>query len=295
MNTTTRLLLQKPNSDPTTGDFVDVDVLNINADKIDAAISATVCTSATRPASPFQGQIILETDTGWVFVRSGTNWLQIPVGNAAGTHVILSGMELNLTRAAATDTLLYGQVTGDTVGRVLLRADGLLEIGPGGATARDVNLYRRAANHLGTDDSFQAGGFCSGAAAESIRTTASVGITTTETVIQSVTFNAISGASYMVSAVQHYQSSVLNDTVRIRLRWAAGASVTAAGAQLLTVLPNCDIAAKGQPITLHKLLTPGVTGQVTVGVTMVRDGGTGTITSSGQADRIENTLTVVGA
>ena len=293
MDTTARLLLQKPNSDPVLGDDVDIDILNANADKIDAVISATPCTFATRPASPFQGQIILETDTGKMYVRLGSSWIQVFAASASGLFLLSNG-EVNVTRAAATDTVLYGQVSGDSVGRIVIRADGQIQIGPGNA-ARDVNLYRRSLNHLGTDDSFQAGGYCSGAATESVRTTASAGITTTETVIQSVTFTAVSGAGYIVDALQHVQSTVANDTAMMRLRWAAGASVTSAGTLLLTILPNCDVAGKGQPWSMRKLLVPNVTGQVTVGVTLVRDGGTGTISSSGQANRIENTITVTGA
>lgn len=158
MDSTSRLVLLKPNSHPVTGDFVDISVINGNMDKLDGVVSATPCTSGTRPGSPFQGQIILETDTGKVFVRSGSNWLQIPVVNSAGTHLIFSGLELNLTRAASTDTVLYGQVVGDSVGRLLIQASGRIEIGPGGAGGRDVNLYRGGTNILQTDDSLVVGG-----------------------------------------------------------------------------------------------------------------------------------------
>jgi len=33
-----------------------------------------VCTSSTRPASPFEGQMIYETDTDKVLVWNGTDW-----------------------------------------------------------------------------------------------------------------------------------------------------------------------------------------------------------------------------
>jgi hypothetical protein len=36
-----------------------------------------VCTSSTRPASPFEGQVIYETDTNQVLVYSGTAWVMI--------------------------------------------------------------------------------------------------------------------------------------------------------------------------------------------------------------------------
>ncbi len=60
---TARLALFKPDGNPTTGDDVDVDDLNDNSDKIDAAAGFTICTSSTRPASPWDGQPIYETDT----------------------------------------------------------------------------------------------------------------------------------------------------------------------------------------------------------------------------------------
>lgn len=76
---TSRLGLTKPDPNPTTGDFVDVAVLNTDFDKIDAAISATVATSATRPSTPFDGQIIRETDTRRIMVRNATQGAWDPV------------------------------------------------------------------------------------------------------------------------------------------------------------------------------------------------------------------------
>ena len=69
---TTKLALSKPDG----VDLVDVAVLNGNFDKIDAASGATVCTSTTRPATPFNGQIIFETDTlnALVYRTSTTSW-----------------------------------------------------------------------------------------------------------------------------------------------------------------------------------------------------------------------------
>jgi len=53
----------KPDPDPGTGDFVDVSVINANMAKVDDAVGAFVCTSVTRPSSPWDGQIIREADT----------------------------------------------------------------------------------------------------------------------------------------------------------------------------------------------------------------------------------------
>ena len=46
------------------GEYVDVETdLAENFDKIDAAMNGTLCTSGTRPATPWTGQRIIETDT----------------------------------------------------------------------------------------------------------------------------------------------------------------------------------------------------------------------------------------
>lgn len=62
--TTTKLGLRKPDPNPTTGDFVDpANDLNNNWDKIDNAFGTAICTSTTRPSTPFVGQQAYETDT----------------------------------------------------------------------------------------------------------------------------------------------------------------------------------------------------------------------------------------
>ena len=70
--TTTKLALTKPDGT----DLVDIAVLNANADKIDTASGAFICTSTTRPASPWNGQLIFETDTlnALVYRTSSTSW-----------------------------------------------------------------------------------------------------------------------------------------------------------------------------------------------------------------------------
>ena len=39
-----------------------------------------VCTSSNRPATPFEGQMIYETDTDRVLVHNGTTWQVINYG-----------------------------------------------------------------------------------------------------------------------------------------------------------------------------------------------------------------------
>jgi hypothetical protein len=47
-------------------------------------IKPGVCTSSTRPAVPFEGQMIYETDTDKVLVYNGTDWKQTPTAATAG-------------------------------------------------------------------------------------------------------------------------------------------------------------------------------------------------------------------
>lgn len=67
---TTKLGLIKPDF----VDVVDITDLNTNADDIDAAVGFTICTSSTRPSTPWLGQSIFETDTESSFIWDGTVW-----------------------------------------------------------------------------------------------------------------------------------------------------------------------------------------------------------------------------
>lgn len=79
---TPRLGLAKPDPNPTTGDFLDVTVLNANADKLDTAAGAFPCTAGTRPGSPWHGMLIRETDTRRVLVWNATQGTWDPVNGA---------------------------------------------------------------------------------------------------------------------------------------------------------------------------------------------------------------------
>lgn len=130
---------------------------------------------------------------------------------------------------------------------------------------------------------------------EDERTTSSAAVTTTETVIQSCTFTSASTtARYRVTAIQSVQSTVLDDVIQVRLRWAAAGSVTTAGAQIFSTFPNADRAGKGVIVPLVKSFVPAVAGQVTVGVTIVRSIGTGSISSFGSAAQINSILVEKG-
>jgi hypothetical protein len=82
-------------------------------------IQPGVCTSSTRPATPFEGQAIFETDTDRMLIWNGTTWVipnapaQNPTGlelitptSVAGTGVALSGA--NVTYSATTSISVNG-------------------------------------------------------------------------------------------------------------------------------------------------------------------------------------------
>ena len=81
---TTKLALVKPDGT----DLVDIAVLNANADKIDTAAGAFICTSTTRPTSPWNGQVIFETNTlnQYVWLSSTSTWARLG-STPAGTVV----------------------------------------------------------------------------------------------------------------------------------------------------------------------------------------------------------------
>jgi hypothetical protein len=81
---TSKLALAKPrggSSGSTPAEQVDIDVLNGNFDKLDAASGDTICTSTTRPAAPYDGQQIFETDTRRSLVYWNSTWNPVYRGN----------------------------------------------------------------------------------------------------------------------------------------------------------------------------------------------------------------------
>jgi len=59
---------------PTDGEAADQDDFNANFDTLDRHPGTLLCTTTTRPAAPFEGQHIYETNTGRRFVRRSGAW-----------------------------------------------------------------------------------------------------------------------------------------------------------------------------------------------------------------------------
>lgn len=141
--TTTRLGLVKPT--PGTGEPVNRSVMNTDYDKIDAAVGALICTEATKPVTPWDGQFIRTTDTRKLYVWNATQavWdhIVIPLGGA-------------IEGALSSTDILTAKVTADANNRWKIKAGGEMWWGPGTST-QDTNLKRMSASRLGTDDSFE--------------------------------------------------------------------------------------------------------------------------------------------
>lgn len=103
---------------PRDGEPADQEVFNTNFDTIDQlGLGPTICTSGTRPLSPFIGQVIYETDTGRTYQRTSspnawtqTGWPtteQFATGTVTGTNY--SGV-FYLTRTGAKTGILTAQI-----------------------------------------------------------------------------------------------------------------------------------------------------------------------------------------
>lgn len=130
----------------------------------------------------------------------------------------------------------------------------------------------------------------SGYIGETVRTSIVGTFTTTETVVDTFTFTALSTLRYDVFSVLNLQSTVANDIVQVRFRWEAGGTLTTAGTEFHSIIFNCDIVNRGNPAVLRRTIT-SLSGQVTVGTTAVRNSGTGNISSFGAAS--QNNILVI--
>lgn len=165
--TTTRLGLVKPT--PGTNEPVDVEAqLNGNWDKVDTAIGPTICTSGTRPVTPYDGQLIRETDTRRVYIYNATQTTWEPILGPNAFYSLFLSLQ-PIAGGATAGVRVWGQGTaagnramsfrgsGDTQDHFFFDYDGTMQWGSGTAGA-DVNLYRPTSGvaRLKTDDSIEA-------------------------------------------------------------------------------------------------------------------------------------------
>jgi hypothetical protein len=72
-----------------------------------------VCTSSTRPASPFEGQMIYETDTDVLAIWNGSAWKQVAAATKTGST--LQVVSTTKTDTFSTTSTTYVDVTGLSV------------------------------------------------------------------------------------------------------------------------------------------------------------------------------------
>jgi hypothetical protein len=73
-----------------------------------------VCTSSTRPASPFDGQVVYETDTNLVKAYNGSAWETVnPISNVASAQVLTAQ---TTTSTSYTDLATSGPAVTLTTG-----------------------------------------------------------------------------------------------------------------------------------------------------------------------------------
>jgi hypothetical protein len=87
--------------------------INANFQTIDDKFGTVICTSATRPSSPYAGQAIYETDTRFIYVRNSTNTVWQMYGNVP-----------SVATTASLPTGYNGQLVFVTTGNVMYRFNG---------------------------------------------------------------------------------------------------------------------------------------------------------------------------
>lgn len=111
-------------------------------------------------------------------------------------------------------------------------------------------------------------------------------IGTTETVTDTITFTAVAGRRYKLTADFAYDGSSAGDQYYLRMRYAAGASLTSAGTQFGIREFAVPVTGIRVPLVMHETVTGIAAGQTTIGISLVRASGAGTITREGAVDNV---------
>lgn len=110
-------------------------------------------------SNPTEGRVFFTSDDRGIYVgdASGSTWSKYvatdlyPATDSVNTWTETQEFE----QGGAADNVVRTRVTGDSGYRFDIRADGQFQWGDGSA-GQDVSMYRRAADHLTTDDLFEA-------------------------------------------------------------------------------------------------------------------------------------------
>ena len=106
-----------------------------------------VCTSTNRPTTPYEGQVIYETDTDLSYVYNGSSWQQITGGTAVGnsglvyvkSHTITSGTSVVVTDAFSSTYDNYRVVVSNGV--TTSNAAISLQLGPTSVSGYNTSYY----------------------------------------------------------------------------------------------------------------------------------------------------------
>lgn len=164
---TTILSLRKPER---TGadDTVDVQTdVNDNMDIIDLNINLRIATSAGRPATPFTGQLVYETDTTNIMLWNGSSWQNYGSNNSAqgkkgktesvavGTTLTSASAEtlyISVTFAAKSDRNYWIETTGHIECTATTAAPGQAQVrtrwAAGGSVANTDTLFGSASTNV---------------------------------------------------------------------------------------------------------------------------------------------------
>lgn len=106
---------------------------------------------------------------------------------------------------------------------------------------------------------------------------------TTEVVIDSMTFTAIANEKVLLHFDAAYQGSIVADVLELRMRYKAGATLDATGTLFGILRIRIEVGTSPQPVAMARVASGIAAGQTTIGVTMNRQSGTGTLTVLGSA------------
>lgn len=120
--------------------------------KIDAAVGATTCTSLTRPAAPYEGQFIRETDTGKMYccyadaTPGPVQWRQVLVESTAG-DIADFNTQISVYKSSGFTGAYSANQVADTDDRIRINSNGTIWWGPGDDST-DTALSRTAFGHM---------------------------------------------------------------------------------------------------------------------------------------------------